>query len=156
MTPALTTSNTSDYPHPSSPSVSKVMKANRHRDTTPELRLRRELHRAGLRYRVDMPLLVGGLRVRPDVVFPRSRLAVFVDGCFWHGCSTHGTRPRSNERYWADKIQRNRERDLLVQSTLSREGWTVLRVWEHERSEDAAKTVMKSLSAIADERPSHT
>jgi DNA mismatch endonuclease (patch repair protein) len=86
------------------------MQATRGRDTAPELALRRELHRRGLRYRVDMPV-IPGLRRRADVVFPRARVAVFVDGCFWHGCPQHATFAKSNAAFWAAKIAANKARD---------------------------------------------
>lgn len=71
-------------------------------------------------------------QVRPDFVFRHQRLAVFVDGCFWHGCPLHGTKPKQNGRFWAAKIQRNQERDALVTRSLRKAGWRVLRIWEHE------------------------
>lgn len=98
--------------------------------TAPELALRSTLRRVGLRCR----LTPGGLSLpgTPDLVFPRLRLAVFVDGCFWHGCPVHGTMPKTNTSFWLAKISRNRERDRQVDGSLKRLGWTVLRVWEHE------------------------
>src|ERR1700732_2927625 len=86
----------------------EIMRANRRRDSAPERALRSALHRAGLRFRVDFPIRTPGARpVRPDVVFPARRIAVFVDGCFWHGCPEHGTWPATNEAYWMQKIQAN-------------------------------------------------
>src|SRR4051794_28603431 len=91
----------------------KAMRANRRRDTGPELELRSALHALGLRFRVDVPIRPSeGRPVRPDVVFPRRRVAVFVDGCFWHGCPAHWTRSRTNQGYWDEKVVANRERDL--------------------------------------------
>src|SRR5690242_10941724 len=98
-----------DYPYPTSTAVSAVMRGNRKRDTRPELALRAELHKRGLRYRVDFP--VAPMRRRADVVFTRARVAVFVDGCYWHRCPKHGTQPRSNVTYWTRKLDRNVERD---------------------------------------------
>ena len=125
------------------------MQAQRRRDTAPELALRRELHRAGLRYRVDVPPLPD-LRRRADVVFTRARVAVFVDGCFWHGCDRHGRRRHDvNGWYWPEKIARNRQRDADTDSRLADAGWTVLRVWEHEEPADAARRVGLAVRARA-------
>ncbi len=107
------------------------MLSNKRRDTKPELAVRSALHRAGLRYRVDHPP-VPGLRRRADIAFTRQRIAVFVDGCFWHGCPEHRTWPRRNAAYWGPKIERNRERDLDTNERLGAAGWVVLRFWEHE------------------------
>ncbi len=135
-------------PAASSASVRRVMVGNRRRDSAAELRLRSALHRDGLRYRVDYPIRVGGARpIRPDVVFPRLRLAVFVDGCFWHGCREHGTRPSANSRYWEAKIALNQERDKAQETALHRAGWTVLRVWEHEPTEAAVRRVEAAVYA---------
>jgi DNA mismatch endonuclease (patch repair protein) len=121
------------------------MQGNRKRDTRPELALRSELHRRGLRYRIDAKP-VGSLRCRADIVFRRQRVAVFVDGCFWHGCPEHGTRPRTNASYWSAKIARNVERDRLNDAELSGAGWTVVRVWEHELPSDAANRIARLLA----------
>lgn len=118
-------------PPASSPAVAARMSRQRRRDTAPELALRRELHRRGLRFRVDHP--VPGLpRRRADVVLTRARIAVFVDGCFWHGCPVHATWPAENARWWAAKLRRNVERDRETDEHLRALGWTVLRFWEHE------------------------
>jgi len=116
------------------------------RDTQPELALRRLLYSAGLRYRVDRAPLPG-LRRRADVVFGPARVAVFVDGCFWHGCPQHGTRPRSNEQWWHDKLERNRRRDRDTDDRLLAAGWQVLRVWEHEDPAAAAQRVQAAVRA---------
>lgn len=126
------------YPHPSSPAARRTMQANRRRDTAPEIQLRRELHRRGLRYRVDMPVRAGGAKARPDLVFTRARVAVFVDGCFWHRCPEHGLEPRANSTYWKPKLAANVARDARNNADLAREGWLVVRVWEHEQVEIAA------------------
>src|SRR5438105_437916 len=97
-------------PPASSPAARATMQANRRRDTGPELALRRELHRRGLRFRVDHPP-VSGLQCRADMVFTRARVAVFVDGCFWHGCPEHGTLPRANGEWWRAKLEANAARD---------------------------------------------
>lgn len=108
------------------------MRANRRRDTSPELEIRRRIHAAGLRYRVDAAVLPGDRRRRVDIVFTRRRIAVFIDGCFWHGCPEHFVYPKANADYWGLKIARNRERDAETNLRLRNEGWMVLRYWEHE------------------------
>ena len=108
------------------------MKRNPRRDTAPEIALRKELHARGLRFRKDMPLRLSDRTVRPDIVFPRIRVAVFVDGCFWHRCPAHGNVPRANSDYWGPKLDRNVVRDAAVNRALSEAGWTVVRGWEHE------------------------
>jgi len=113
------------------------MQATRRRDTAPEMALRRELYRRGLRYRVDVPVLPG-LRRRADLVFSRQRVAVFVDGCFWHGCPQHGTQSRSNPDFWRNKISANMARDADTTRRLADSGWTVVRVWAHESPQTAA------------------
>ncbi len=100
------------------------------RDTAPELALRRELWRRGLRYRVDVAPIRG--RRRADVVFTRAKVAVYVDGCFWHRCPLHATTPRSNQEWWTAKLDANVARDRATDEELSAAGWTVVRVWEHE------------------------
>ena len=122
------------------------MQATRGRDTAPELALRRELHRRGLRYRVDMPV-VPGLRCRADIVFTRARVAVFVDGCYWHGCPQHATFAKSNAAFWAAKIAANQARDADTGRRLRLAGWTVVRVWEHDTVEAAADQVQAALPA---------
>lgn len=117
------------------------MTANRRRDTSPELALRRLLHAQGLRYRVDFAPLPDLRRRRADIVFTRARVAVFVDGCFWHGCPVHATSPRTNASYWSAKLAANKERDLDTVRRLAEAGWTALRVWEHESMEGAAQRV---------------
>jgi DNA mismatch endonuclease (patch repair protein) len=111
------------------------------RETAPELRLRRELHRRGLRYRVNMRIVPDAGRRTVDIVFSRARVAVFVDGCFWHGCREHGRRPQTNEWYWSPKIERNMTRDRDTTARLEDAGWTVVRVWEHEDPNEAAERV---------------
>lgn len=120
-------------PPPSSPAARAVMQANRGRDTQPELTLRRRLHALGLRYRVDHPVRPDqGRAIRVDVAFPKARLAVFVDGCFWHGCPDHGTWPKANSDFWLAKIRRNQARDLRDRRRLEEAGWRVIRIWEHD------------------------
>jgi DNA mismatch endonuclease (patch repair protein) len=107
------------------------MQRQQRRDTLPELAMRRLLHGAGLRYRVAWPV-PGMPRRTIDVAFTKRRVGIFIDGCFWHGCPVHGTLPRANGDWWAEKIARNQARDRETTEHLSHLGWTVLRVWEHE------------------------
>jgi DNA mismatch endonuclease (patch repair protein) len=110
------------------------------RDTLPELALRSELHRRGLRFRVDRAP-VPGLRSRADIVFGPAHVAVYVDGCFWHSCPEHGTRPKANAEWWEQKLNRNQERDAETDRTLRENGWAVVRIWEHEDPIEAADRV---------------
>ena len=129
-------------PPATSPAVRRSMQGNRRRDTQPETRLRRRLHAKGLRYRVDHPLRPGGGGiVRPDVVFTRARVAVFVDGCYWHGCPKHFIAPKSNGAYWGPKIEGNRRRDRVTDERLAADGWVVHRCWEHESVDVVAERV---------------
>jgi DNA mismatch endonuclease (patch repair protein) len=123
------------------------MRRNLKRDTRPEVALRSELHGRGARFRVNHLVHVDGISVRPDVVFTRREVAVFVDGCFWHGCPQHGNMPRRNSEYWRPKLERNARRDALVTERLSAAGWNVLRVWEHEPVSQAADEVMQIVSS---------
>lgn len=130
------------YPSPLNEGRSRNMRANRRTDTKPELALRRALHAQGYRYRKDLLLrLDGGVRVRPDIVFTARKVAVFVDGCFWHVCPLHGRQPTTNDWYWAPKLRRNVERDRLADQALQAAGWVVVRVWEHEPTDEAARRV---------------
>jgi DNA mismatch endonuclease (patch repair protein) len=116
------------------------MRAQRERDTGIEREIRSRLHARGLRFRVHRRLLKGSRR-EVDVVFPGAKVAVFVDGCFWHGCPEHGTWPRNNADFWRRKIEGNVERDRDTDARLEADGWTVLRVWEHEAPADAAARI---------------
>jgi len=138
------------YPSPSTPGRSANMKANRRADTKPELALRKALHARGYRYRKDLRLdLPSGVRVRPDIVFTARRVAVFVDGCFWHCCPEHGTQPAANTWYWEPKLRRNVERDRTADAALDSAGWTVVRLWEHESVDAAVAAVTAVLAAAA-------
>ncbi|WP_083667157.1 very short patch repair endonuclease [Mycobacterium sp. SP-6446] len=122
------------------------MQAQRTRDTAPEIAIRKLLHAAGLRYRVDVAPLPG-VRRRADIVFRPARVAVFVDGCFWHGCPDHGNRAvRSNPGYWSSKITRNRDRDRDTDTRLVAEGWMAIRIWEHEPPEAAAAKIFDTVT----------
>jgi len=116
------------------------MQATGQRDTAAELALRSTLHRMGLRFRVDVTL-VEGLRRRADIVFGSVRVAVFVDGCFWHGCPIHGTWPKANAEFWRKKIRDNQKRDADTGLRLTKAGWKVIRVWEHEDPNKAAQRI---------------
>lgn len=140
----MTKSQGTDNPAASSEVVRDRFTAQRRRDTAPEMALRRELHRRGLRYRVDLAP-IGGRR-RADIVFTRVRVAVFVDGCFWHRCPFHGTSPRSNQDWWNDKLDRNVARDRDTDLRLQRAGWTVVRIWEHEDTVKAVAAVQEALT----------
>ncbi len=122
------------------------MQANRRRDTKPEVALRSALHAAGYRYRCDYRIDLAEGRVRPDIVFTRKRVAVFVDGCFWHCCPQHGSQPSVNESYWGPKLARNVERDARNTSLLEQAGWTVLRIWEHVPLQDAIDQVTAAVN----------
>lgn len=107
------------------------MQATRQRDTKCEMLIRRSLWSRGLRYRVDLRVSKTTLS-RPDIVFPRVKLAIFVNGCYWHACPVHRSTPKTNAQWWAEKFETNRARDLHTDTTLRQEGWTVIRAWEHE------------------------
>lgn len=117
------------------------MRGNRSRDTKPELLVRRLVHAAGLRYRVSARPETD-LRRTADLLFRPARVAVFVDGCFWHGCPEHYIRPKANDGYWSGKVARNRERDEETTRILTERGWTVLRFWEHEDPTEVAERIV--------------
>jgi DNA mismatch endonuclease (patch repair protein) len=117
------------------------MKGNRSVNTRPEVALRSELHRRGLRFNKDVALRPAERLRRVDIVFPAVKLAVFVDGCFWHGCPEHGNKPKVNTGYWSVKLERNAARDAQVTHELESDGWSVLRIWEHEDAREAAGRV---------------
>jgi DNA mismatch endonuclease (patch repair protein) len=142
-----------DYPYPSSPGRSANMRANRRTDTKPEMALRRALHGQGFRYRKDYRLDLDGARVRPDIAFTARRVAVFVDGCFWHACPEHGTKPASNTWYWGPKLTRNVERDRAADAALLAAGWQVVRIWEHEHLDAAVAAVIAALTASGRPQP---
>ncbi|PPJ28319.1 very short patch repair endonuclease [Nocardia nova] len=125
--------------------TSARMARQRRTGTAPETALRTELHRRGLRYFVDRAPLPG-LRRRADLVFPRRKVAVYVDGCFWHCCPEHATYPRNNAQWWAEKLAGNVARDRDTDARLAAAGWLVVRVWEHEESVAAADRVQSALS----------
>jgi DNA mismatch endonuclease (patch repair protein) len=128
------------WPAASSAEVRRRMQSQASWNTKPELVLRRELHRLGLRYYIHRRP-VPGLRRQADVVFPRVKVAVFVDSCFWHGCPEHASWPKSNAQWWRDKIEMTRARDRDTDQRLREAGWLPVRIWEHECLEDAAGRV---------------
>ena len=130
-----------DYPTTADPGVRNVMRANRRRDTKPEVALRSALHKRGLRFRNDVSIVTEERNVRVDVALTRHRVAVFLDGCFWHCCPDHGTRPRSNPAYWRAKLDRNLQRDASSNELLRAAGWRVVRVWELQDPEKAAELI---------------
>ncbi|MFC5287038.1 very short patch repair endonuclease [Actinokineospora guangxiensis] len=121
--------------------VRRRMSRQKSRDTAVEMALRRALHALGLRYRVHRRP-VAGVRREADVVFPGARVAVFVDGCFWHGCPEHATWPKNNAEFWRAKIEGNRARDRDTDARFAEAGWRVVRVWEHEDPAEAAARVL--------------
>jgi DNA mismatch endonuclease (patch repair protein) len=139
------TSHRGRRPPPSSPGASATGKANPRTNTQPEIRVRSALHARGLRFRKDLPIELGGFRVRPDIVFSRHRVAVFVDGCFWHRCPEHAVLPKANRDYWEPKLSRNVERDREADRALLRGGWRVLRIWEHVPPEQAVAQIERAL-----------
>lgn len=118
---------------------SEVMSRIRSRDTKPERLLRSALWRLGYRYRIAPKNIPG----RPDIVFKRARLAVFVDGCFWHGCPAHYQRPKNRSRWWRNKLLQNRARDKKVNTLLRAEGWRVIRFWEHSVEKNVGACVVR-------------
>jgi DNA mismatch endonuclease, patch repair protein len=122
-----------------------VMRANRSSDTGPEMALRKALHARGLRFRLRVKINLGEMSVRPDVIFPRERIAVFVDGCFWHRCSLHRSIPVTNHEFWTSKMDANVARDQRADAALCNGGWSSLRVWEHEPPDDAAARIAATI-----------
>lgn len=131
----------------STPGSRASMQSNRGRDTTPELAVRRRLHAMGLRYRVSVRP-VPTLRRTADIVFTRARIAVFIDGCFWHGCPEHYQAPVRNGDFWLAKRTRNRERDAETDAAITAAGWTPLRFWEHEVRADPALVASTVAAAV--------
>jgi DNA mismatch endonuclease, patch repair protein len=127
-------------PPASSARVSAQMSRMPRKNSTPELALRQALHRRGLRYRLHAPL-----PGKPDVVFSARKLAVFVDGCFWHACPMHGSVPKNNRQWWQEKLAATVLRDRRKDAALAALGWATIHVWEHERPEEAAERVVVAL-----------
>ena len=121
------------------------MEANKRTDTGPERALRSALHAKGFRYRKDRPIPVQGGVVRPDIVFSGTRLAIFVDGCFWHACPVHWTQSKSNTEFWDEKARQNKARDRRQTEDLESAGWRVVRIWEHEDLDVAVAMVESAI-----------
>ena len=132
-------------PRTTAEATRRAMQGNRSRDTKPELALRSILHRRGLRFRVATRP-IPDVRRTADVVFTRAKVAVFVDGCFWHKCPIHYRQPGSNVDYWVAKMKRNLNRDSEIDALLQESGWSVIRVWEHDDPEQAARRVMRCVA----------
>lgn len=126
------------YPEPKDRAATRVGRANVRSGTRPEVALRSQLHRRGMRFRKDFAINTGQSKPHADAAFTRVRVAVFVDGCFWHCCPLHQVHPKTNADYWRPKLERNVERDRQVDEALASAGWLVVRVWEHEDAEKAA------------------
>ncbi|GGR35292.1 very short patch repair endonuclease [Streptomyces netropsis] len=131
---------------PSSPGVSARMSRQASRDTNPELAVRRLLHASGHRYRLQRPV-PGMSRRTIDIAFPKAKVAVFLDGCFWHGCPQHATSPKANADWWRQKLDRNISRDRETTAHLVAAGWTVLRFWEHENPVAVAADIAAAVAA---------
>ncbi|MFP3709386.1 very short patch repair endonuclease [Paraburkholderia sp. SIMBA_009] len=135
----------------SSPEASHRMAKVRQTGTNAEIALRREMFRIGLRYRVDYEVLKKPRRIA-DIVFPGRKIAIFVDGCFWHGCPEHATWPKRNAEFWRQKIEANRQRDADTNERLQSLGWTVLRFWSHQSPTEAARTVAHMVAMVDSKR----
>lgn len=133
-------------PQASSEHVRQFMSKQRTENTTPEVQLRKCLHALGVRFRLHRRSLPG----TPDIVLPRLKLAIFVDGCFWHGCPEHGNLPKSNREWWRKKLRANAERDRKVESQLRDAGWEPLRVWEHEDPVEVAESIAERWHAAVE------
>lgn len=131
---------------PSSAATSRRMAKVRQKDTDAEIAVRQELFGRGLRYRIDYVVLKKPRRVA-DIAFPGLKIAIFVDGCFWHGCPMHATWPKQNAEFWRQKIEANRARDADTNARLHEAGWTVLRFWRHESPFDTAAIIARSVAA---------
>ena len=139
---------------PTDPKVSARYSSLSRRDTSPEMELRRALWRMGLRYRVQYKIQ-GLPRRKIDIAFPGKKVAAQVDGCFWHGCPEHGTMPGRNSEWWLWKIAKNQARDRDTDEKLDALGWTVIHVWEHEDSDDAARRVADSVTTVTKPAKDH-
>lgn len=131
-----------DRPKPSSEAALRRMQSAKPRDTAPEKAVRFALHRKGLRYRIDIRPIKEFNR-RADIVFRSVKVAIFVDGCFWHGCPKHGTQAKANAEFWKTKIRQNQERDIGTSEYLKKAGWKVIRIWEHQDPNKASKKIYK-------------
>src|SRR5438128_12301259 len=126
----------------STPGVRRSMRSNRPTDSAPRVALRRALGALGLRYRKHVVVPTGSRSVRVDLVFGKARVAVFIDGCFWHACPKHATWPRRHGRWWREKLAENVARDIRQCAALRAAGWRVLRIWAHEQPTVAARRIL--------------
>ena len=140
----------SGRPRAPSESVRSRMSRQRRKNTAPEVEVRRELHARGVRFRTDVKL-ERDLRTRADIAWRRLKLAIFIDGCFWHGCPEHATRPAANAEWWAVKLDGNIARDRRTDAILADRGWTVLRFWEHQAPADVADAIVAVLRGLRNE-----
>jgi len=124
------------------------MKKIKSSNTKPEFNIRSKLHRAGYRFRKNYIININGSRCKPDIVFTKIKLAIFIDGCFWHCCPEHGHLPKSNEHYWKPKLDRNKARDAEDTNLLINGGWNVVRIWEHEPIEYAIGIITSTIQII--------
>jgi DNA mismatch endonuclease (patch repair protein) len=132
-------------PKSKSMAVRNVMRANKGVNTKPELELRRLVHKGGLRYSINARP-EADINRRADLVFRSAKVAVFINGCFWHGCSRHYSPPKSNKQFWVQKVKRNMERDLETKKLLSKRGWVVMVFWEHQDSITCAQKVVECVT----------
>ena len=138
-------------PKPSSDAARKRMEAAKPKGTLPEIKLQSALEQVGVLFEVDVKP-IDNLQRRADILIRDERIAIFVDGCFWHGCPIHGTQAKANAKFWADKINRNKERDLDTNRRLAEDGWTVLRIWEHEDPKQISNQVVELISIRRNKR----
>jgi DNA mismatch endonuclease, patch repair protein len=136
-----------EHPGSTSEAQSAANRGVRRSDTKPEKAVRSMLHRLGYRFRKDRYLVLaeGAVRARPDIIFTKRRLAIFIDGCFWHLCPVHGRVPSSNPKYWVPKLEGNVRRDQVTTAALRQAGWTVLRFWEHVPPEEIVEQIGRVL-----------
>lgn len=132
--------NLKQVPKPSSEAARNRMRAAKGRDTEAEMKVRRVLYRMGLRYRVDY-VVIDKPRRKADIAFTKAKVAVFTDGCFWHGCPKHATSAKVNAAFWRDKIRTNKARDLDTNQRLKKLGWVIIKAWEHEGPKKVANKI---------------
>lgn len=136
-------------PTASSPLVSRTMKKVRVKDTDEEMAVRRILFATGLRYRIYyQPKTPNIGRGSIDIAFPKKKLAIFIDGCFWHGCPVHGMVPKANRKWWLKKLAENKGRDSKISRILESDGWTVLRFWTHQSPEEMVTTIIETINRV--------
>ena len=121
----------------------KGVKKIKSKNTKPEITIRQLIWKKGYRYRIGH-----GLMGKPDMVFPSYNIAIFIDGCFWHGCPKHYRMPSSNVKYWKQKISQNKKRDRKINKQLKKEGWKIIRIWEHDIKQNPEKTVKRIIKKL--------